>query len=169
MISGYFSYVGSHGRRPSTTKVAMVGDKAWEKWMATICKPFTMSSIKYFDAGDVQANGFQIVEDDRPGETYTESGASYMGFAVSALLASAIADEGRYAVAFAGDTDASGADFVGIPAVDTTARIDGNTVSIDTFHRGWTVDDAAFSTVGSGITLLWPRFPQCPFGAGHAE
>jgi hypothetical protein len=32
-------------------KIAMVGEKAWEKWMATICRPFTMSSIKYFDAG----------------------------------------------------------------------------------------------------------------------
>ena len=36
-------------------KVAMVGEKAWEKWMATICKPFTMSSIKYFDAGEEEA------------------------------------------------------------------------------------------------------------------
>ena len=33
-------------------KIAMVGEKTWEKWMATICKPFTMSSIKYFDAGE---------------------------------------------------------------------------------------------------------------------
>lgn len=60
-------------------------------------------AVKYFDAGDVQANGFQIVEDDRSGETYTESGASYMGFAVSALLASAAADEPRYGIAFTGD------------------------------------------------------------------
>ena len=36
-------------------KVAMVGEHAWEKWMATICKPFTMSSIKYFDAGEEEA------------------------------------------------------------------------------------------------------------------
>jgi 3D-(3,5/4)-trihydroxycyclohexane-1,2-dione acylhydrolase (decyclizing) len=60
-------------------------------------------AVKYFDAGDVQANGFQIVEDERSGDTFTESGASYMGFAVSALLASAIADEPRYGVAFSGD------------------------------------------------------------------
>ena len=33
-------------------KIAMVGEKTWEKWMATICKPFTMSSIKYFDASE---------------------------------------------------------------------------------------------------------------------
>ena len=36
-------------------KAAMVGEKAWEKWMATICKPFTLSSIKYFDAGEEEA------------------------------------------------------------------------------------------------------------------
>ena len=60
-------------------------------------------AIKLFDAGDVQANGFQIIEDDRPGETFTETGASYMGFAVSALLSGGLADEGRYAVAFTGD------------------------------------------------------------------
>lgn len=58
---------------------------------------------KYFDAGDVQANGFQITDDEKPGMTYTETGASYMGFAVSGLLSSAIADEGRYTVAFTGD------------------------------------------------------------------
>ena len=60
-------------------------------------------AIKLFDAGDVQANGFQIVEDSAPGQSITESGASYMGFAVSALLSGAISDAGRYAIAFTGD------------------------------------------------------------------
>ena len=36
-------------------KVAMVGENTWEKWMAAICKPFTMSTIKYFDAGQEDA------------------------------------------------------------------------------------------------------------------
>jgi 3D-(3,5/4)-trihydroxycyclohexane-1,2-dione acylhydrolase (decyclizing) len=63
----------------------------------------SIGAAKYFDAGDVQANGFQIVEDDRTGDSYTESGASYMGFAVSALLAGAAADKPRYAMAFTGD------------------------------------------------------------------
>ena len=36
-------------------KIAMVGEKTWEKWMSTICKPFTMSSIKYFDAEEQEA------------------------------------------------------------------------------------------------------------------
>jgi 3D-(3,5/4)-trihydroxycyclohexane-1,2-dione acylhydrolase (decyclizing) len=62
-----------------------------------------IGAVKLFDAGDVQANGFQIVEDDRPGQTWTESGASYMGFAASALLASALADRPAYPIAFSGD------------------------------------------------------------------
>ena len=62
-----------------------------------------IGAAKFFDAGDVQANGFQIVEDDRTGDTFTESGASYMGFAASALLGSALADKPRYSIAFCGD------------------------------------------------------------------
>jgi 3D-(3,5/4)-trihydroxycyclohexane-1,2-dione acylhydrolase (decyclizing) len=62
-----------------------------------------VGAVKYFDAGDVQANGFQIVADDAPDETFTDTGASYMGFAASGLLASAIADDGRYCIALAGD------------------------------------------------------------------
>jgi 3D-(3,5/4)-trihydroxycyclohexane-1,2-dione acylhydrolase (decyclizing) len=62
-----------------------------------------VGAAKFFDAGDVQANGFQIVEDDRTGDTFTEAGASYMGFAASALLGSALADKPRYGIAFCGD------------------------------------------------------------------
>ena len=62
-----------------------------------------IDAARYFDAGDVQANGFQIVEDEKPGDTFTETGASYMGFAVSALLASAMADHPRYGIAFSGE------------------------------------------------------------------
>lgn len=36
-------------------RIAMVGDKAWEKWMATVCKPFTMAKIRYFDAPELDA------------------------------------------------------------------------------------------------------------------
>ena len=59
--------------------------------------------ISLFDAGDVQANGFQIAEDERPGMTFTEGGASYMGFAVSALLATGTASIPFYGLAFSGD------------------------------------------------------------------
>ena len=34
-------------------RIALVGDKTWEKRMATICKPFTMATIRYFDAADI--------------------------------------------------------------------------------------------------------------------
>ena len=62
-----------------------------------------VGAVKLFDAGDVQANGFQAVEDHTVGQTYTDTGASYMGFAVSALLASAIAEQGQYTIALTGD------------------------------------------------------------------
>ena len=62
-----------------------------------------IKALKIFDAGDVQANGFQVNANSSPFETITESGASFMGFAASALLASAAADDPRYMIAFSGD------------------------------------------------------------------
>lgn len=59
--------------------------------------------ISFFDAGDVQANGFQIVEPEKYGRVYTETGASYMGFAVSALLSTAMSEKSFYGLAFTGD------------------------------------------------------------------
>jgi 3D-(3,5/4)-trihydroxycyclohexane-1,2-dione acylhydrolase (decyclizing) len=59
--------------------------------------------VKFFDAGDVQANGFQVVEDENYGKTFTETGASYMGFAVSALLATSAGRLKFYGLAFTGD------------------------------------------------------------------
>ena len=62
-----------------------------------------IGAVKFFDAGDVQANGFQIAEDDAPYRTFTETGASYMGYAPSALAASALADDPQYGMALCGD------------------------------------------------------------------
>jgi hypothetical protein len=36
-------------------RIALVGEKSWEKWMSTVCKPFTMAKIRYFDAAQVDA------------------------------------------------------------------------------------------------------------------
>ncbi len=36
-------------------RIALVGEKTWEKWMAKVCKPFTMAKIRYFDAGDLES------------------------------------------------------------------------------------------------------------------
>ena len=62
-----------------------------------------IGAVKYFDAGDVQANGFQVVEDEAPDRTFTDTGASYMGFAVSSLLANGMADDPDYAIAICGE------------------------------------------------------------------
>ena len=90
---------------------APLNDEAWQRPVLTqpaaikIVADFAkeIGAAKFFDAGDVQANGFQIVEDDKTGDTFTEAGASYMGFAVSALLGSALAHKPRYGIAFTGD------------------------------------------------------------------
>ena len=63
----------------------------------------TQGAICFFDAGDVQANGFQVVEDQGPDKTFTETGASYMGFAISALLATGIASRPFFGLALTGD------------------------------------------------------------------
>ena len=34
-------------------RIALVGEKSWEKGMAAVCKPFTMAKIQYFDAADL--------------------------------------------------------------------------------------------------------------------
>lgn len=35
-------------------KIAMVGEKSWQKWMVQVCKPFTMAKIRYFDAAQIE-------------------------------------------------------------------------------------------------------------------
>ena len=86
-------------------------DTVWEREVLTQPAAIKAASdwarqneaISFFDAGDVQANGFQIVEDEHPGKTFSETGASYMGFAVSALMATAMTDRPFYGLAFSGD------------------------------------------------------------------
>ncbi|MBN1554494.1 MAG: STAS/SEC14 domain-containing protein [Phycisphaerae bacterium] len=34
-------------------KLAMVGENKWEKWMATLCKPFTKAQVRYFPAEEI--------------------------------------------------------------------------------------------------------------------
>jgi 3D-(3,5/4)-trihydroxycyclohexane-1,2-dione acylhydrolase (decyclizing) len=97
--------------RQARTHSAPMLDPAWGREVMTqpsalaIVQAFACraNALKVFDAGDVQANGFQINADATPFETVTESGASYMGFAASSLLAAAAADAPRYMIAFCGD------------------------------------------------------------------
>jgi hypothetical protein len=34
-------------------RIALVGDRKWEEWMAKMCKPFTLAKIRYFDVAQV--------------------------------------------------------------------------------------------------------------------
>jgi 3D-(3,5/4)-trihydroxycyclohexane-1,2-dione acylhydrolase (decyclizing) len=97
--------------RASRSRGAPLFDPAWGREVLT--QPtavaavqafaYQVNALKVFDAGDVQATGFQVNADSSPFETVTESGASYMGFAASSLLAAAAADAPRYMIAFSGD------------------------------------------------------------------
>ncbi len=82
------------GKPVMTQPAAIQIATEWAKKNKVVC---------FFDAGDVQANGFQIVEDDTPDQTFTETGASYMGFGVSALLATGLAAKPFYGLAITGD------------------------------------------------------------------
>jgi len=34
-------------------RIALVGEKSWESWMARVCKPFTKAEIQYYDAANI--------------------------------------------------------------------------------------------------------------------
>jgi 3D-(3,5/4)-trihydroxycyclohexane-1,2-dione acylhydrolase (decyclizing) len=90
---------------------AVLYDEVWKREVLTqpvVIKAATdwarkNKAVSFFDAGDVQANGFQVVEDEKLGQTFTDTGASYMGFSGSALLATAITEKPFYGLGFTGD------------------------------------------------------------------
>jgi hypothetical protein len=43
-------------------RIALVGDRRWEAFMAKVCKPFTMAKIQYFDHADIDAARAWIAE-----------------------------------------------------------------------------------------------------------
>lgn len=47
-------------------RLAMVGAKKWQQWMATICKPFTKAKIRYFET-DQKAEALAWLESDDGG------------------------------------------------------------------------------------------------------
>ncbi len=55
-------------------RIAMVGDRRWEKWMASFCKPFTRASVKYFDRLDVDAAWKWLEEDHRADDDSEDQG-----------------------------------------------------------------------------------------------
>lgn len=60
-------------------------------------------AFRWFDAGDVQATAFQVSRDASPDLSFTDGGASYMGFGTSALLATALSPEAPYSLSVVGD------------------------------------------------------------------
>ena len=44
-------------------RIALVGESSWEKHMSSVCKPFTMAKIKYFDKSETDAAWAWVVSD----------------------------------------------------------------------------------------------------------
>lgn len=63
----------------------------------------TYEGIKIFDAGDPQANGFQIARHQKPKTFLTDTGNSCMGFGISAAFALGLVSDGQYPTAVIGD------------------------------------------------------------------
>jgi hypothetical protein len=34
-------------------RIALVGDRKWERWMAKFCQPFTRAKVRYFDTSEL--------------------------------------------------------------------------------------------------------------------
>ncbi|UTS82625.1 thiamine pyrophosphate-binding protein [Phaeobacter piscinae] len=141
-----------------------------------------IGAVKFFDAGDVQANGFQLVEDDAPGQTYTETGASFMGFSGSALLSGAYLEDAKYGIAFTGDgsfmmnpqilIDAVEHGVRGMVALFDNRRMAAITgLQYDQYGRefktndGVAVDYAAMAGAVSGVKALHGGFSREELGA----
>jgi 3D-(3,5/4)-trihydroxycyclohexane-1,2-dione acylhydrolase (decyclizing) len=117
-------------------------DSVWKKEVLT--QPAAISTVltwtraqelvTYIDSGDVQAYAFQMCPDDSYGRTITETGSSYMGFAPSAILATAMAKEKFYGVALCGDGSFTMAPQILIDGVQHGAR--GCLVVLDNRRMG---------------------------------
>lgn len=54
-------------------RIAMVGDRKWERWMAGFCKPFTKATVRYFDQPDADAAWKWLEEEEPAGGTDEEA------------------------------------------------------------------------------------------------
>jgi len=50
-------------------RLAVVGERDWEKWMTTFCRPFTTAKIKYFDHQD-REQAVEWVHEGLPARTH---------------------------------------------------------------------------------------------------
>lgn len=47
-------------------RIAMVGDRRWERWMAAFCRPFTKAKVKYFDESEAEAAWEWLRKEEEP-------------------------------------------------------------------------------------------------------
>jgi hypothetical protein len=45
-------------------RIAMVGDRQWEKWMAALSKPFTGAKVRYFDRSQIEDAWCWLLEEE---------------------------------------------------------------------------------------------------------
>lgn len=57
-------------------RIAMVGDRKWEKWMANFSRPFTKAKVKYFDRSEVDAAWKWLEENDEDDKAAEEKDRS---------------------------------------------------------------------------------------------
>ena len=43
-------------------RIALVGDRKWEEWMAKVCKPFTTAKVRYSDISEAEAAWAWLLE-----------------------------------------------------------------------------------------------------------
>ena len=55
-------------------RIAMVGDRDWEKWLASFYKPFTKATVRYFDKSEVDAAWMWLKENDEGNRATEEKG-----------------------------------------------------------------------------------------------
>jgi hypothetical protein len=44
-------------------RIAMVGQKKWQEWMASFCRPFTTAKIRYFETGTIEEARTWLIHD----------------------------------------------------------------------------------------------------------
>jgi 3D-(3,5/4)-trihydroxycyclohexane-1,2-dione acylhydrolase (decyclizing) len=83
----------------------LVGGKLTQPAVLKTVDDFINSSggLKIYDAGDVQAHGFQIARHLGPKTFFSETGNSAMGFAICASFGLGLIEGGRYPTAIVGD------------------------------------------------------------------
>ena len=64
--------------RKDLKRVAMVGDRKWERWMSFLCARLTTAEVRYFDCGDLTEarRWVQSLSTDDPGPRHEQHGAS---------------------------------------------------------------------------------------------